>query len=223
MTFDNSIKDFFSIFITPRQTIRRVLSTNSVWNLWAIILSWSILEIAGGLLSDPSLSTGGDWAYLLGLALSMLVMVGLAAAFFYLNAWLVWGSGKMLSGRANFDGVLAAGVWCMAPLVVFAILKVVLLLPVQGYMPLFGEGAITIGLPLWVSAIVGILNYGGLAFGVWGLVSFSRSVAEVQEFKTGVKGFWNVILPWLIIGLIVFLLAMVVAMAIAALKQNGVL
>jgi hypothetical protein len=111
----------------------------------------------------------------------------------------------------------------MAPVVVFEVLKVLLLLPVQGYMPLFGEGAITMGLPMWVSAIVGVVTYGGLVFWLWGLVSFSRAVAEVQEFKTGIKGFWNVVLPWLIIGLVAFLLVMVVALAVAALKTNGVL
>jgi hypothetical protein len=88
---------------SPR--FKRQFGLESLGNYFVLV----ILEIAGGLLSDPSLSAGGDWVYLLGLALSMLVMIGLAAAFFYLNAWLVWGSGKMLAGRAKFDGVLAQG------------------------------------------------------------------------------------------------------------------
>jgi hypothetical protein len=169
---------FFSIWIEPRATIRRIVDTDPTRYVLALA---AIGPALSALVTQWSKAVGANanlsvlWP--VGVVVSVAVEAGFGILFLYINAALFRWSGSLLGGTATNVEVRAALAWSQIPVIASALVLLAALLmgvPIpqmtSGHLPhidpaFFKVMAVTV------------------ALSIWSLVIHLKCLAEVHRFS----------------------------------------
>ncbi len=205
---------FLTIWLHPRATIRRIVSVNPGYGVIALAAIGGITQVlASASRRDvPGLTLG---TALLGAFVGGPVFGVLAL---YVGAWLTRLTGRWwLHGQARPDELRAAFGWASLPHVVSLPLW---LLALAAY----GEALFTEtgGELAGLSPVYLLFTLAVVVLQIWGIVIASAAVAEVQGYRSGWKGFANILLALLlfvaVIAIVFVVLALLVAVGMALLR-----
>jgi hypothetical protein len=204
----DSISPFFSIWIEPRATIRRIVDSDPTRNVLALA---AIGPAINSLISQWSAVINGTahpsvlWP--LWVAFSVAIQAALGILFLYIFAAVFRWSGSLLGGTATSVEVRAALAWSQVPAIVAEIILLFALfagVPMPKMLP--GR------LPLIDPAFYKVMFVEGV-LAIWGLITWLKCVAEVHRFSAW-RAFVAILIPPLIVlvivGLGVFLFASIV-------------
>ena len=184
-------KSIFRSMVDPRGFMRRVLELQKR-STWYIAFFVGVVWLFDRALQyQLGFYCSSKWIVLFS------VIFGVAAGYLYLylTSWILYWTGKIFKGKADFNKVYLAFVWSRMP-VFFVMISWFSLVA------LLHEGAFTnvliyTGLPFIVPSLIWIQ----ILFGFWSFILLFHTVGEVQEFSAWVA-IWNVLLTYLILGII---------------------
>lgn len=198
---------FKSVWISPRETVRRIISENPSLHVTLLVCLYGIGQVLG----RASMKNLGDRAPLeliIPLALILGPLMGLLSLWIFSH--LIRVSGIWLRGIGNREHIKAAMAWGYVP----SVFALVLWIP---ELFLFGVELFTEETPR-IDADPLLWNLLGLflaiegIFTIWSVILISNSIAEVQGFRSAWRGFGNLLLaialflvPLLLIGMVVVL------------------
>jgi hypothetical protein len=188
-----SLSPFLSIWIKPRETIRRIVETNPTQH----VILLAMLAGIGQALDRASSRNTGDTIPLIAI-LGICIILGPIGGIIslYLGGALYRWSGSWLGGKASSEEVRAAFAWSSVPTIFILPLWVLELL-------IFGEEMFTSSTPninanpllLTILLGFGVIE---LVVGLWAFVVFLQSLGEVHGFS-GWRALGAVLLGTLII------------------------
>jgi len=204
----DSISPFFSIWIEPRATIRRLVDSDPTRNVLALA---AIGPAINSLISQWSAVINGTthpsvlWP--LWVAFSVAIQAVFGILFLYIFAAVFRWSGSLLGGIATSVDVRAALAWSQVPAIVAEIILLFALfagVPMPKMLP--GR------LPLIDPAFYKVMVVEGV-LGIWGFIVSLKCVGEVHRFSAW-RAFAAILIPpiivLVIVGLGVFLFASMV-------------
>ena len=204
----DSISPFFSIWIEPRATIRRIVESDPTRNVLALA---AIGPAINSLISQWSAVINGTahpsvlWP--LWVAFSVAIQAALGILFLYIFAAVFRWSGSLLGGTATGVEVRAALAWSQVPAIVAEIILLFALfagVPMPKMLP--GR------LPLIDPAFYKVMVVEGV-LGIWGFIISLKCIGEVHRFSAW-RAFLAILIPpiivLVIVGLGVFLFASIV-------------
>ena len=190
---EQPLSPFLSIWIKPRETIRKIVDTDPTKYVTVL----AMLAGIGQALDRASSRNMGD-------SLPLIALLGLCLIFgpsggsisLYIGGALYRWSGSWLGGQASSEEVRAAIAWSSVPIIFTLPLWIPELL-------LFGEEMFTKATPkLNANPLLGIVLLGFVAVevivGIWAFVVFMKGLGEVQKFSAW-KALGSVILGTLVI------------------------
>ena len=201
----DSISPFFSIWIEPRATIRRLVDSDPTRNVLALA---AIGPAINSLISQWSAVINGTthpsvlWP--LWVAFSVAIQAAFGILFLYIFAAVFRWSGSLLGGTATGAEVRAALAWSQVPAIVAEIILLFALfagVPMPKMLP--GR------LPLIDPAFYKVMVVEGV-LGIWGFIISLKCVGEVHRFSAW-RAFAAILIPpimvLVVVGLGVFLFA----------------
>ena len=204
----DSISPFFSIWIEPRATIRRIVESDPTRNVLALA---AIGPAINSLISQWSAVINGTahpsvlWP--LWVAFSVAIQAAFGILFLYIFAAVFRWSGSLLGGTATGVEVRAALAWSQVPAIVAEIILLFALfagVPMPKMLP--GR------LPLIDPAFYKVMVVEGV-LGIWGFIISLKCIGEVHRFSAW-RAFLAILIPpiivLVIVGLGVFLFASIV-------------
>ena len=204
----DSISPFFSIWIEPRATIRRLVDSDPTRNVLALA---AIGPAINSLISQWSAVINGTthpsvlWP--LWVAFSVAIQAAFGILFLYIFGAVFRWSGNLLGGTATGVDVRAALAWSQVPAIVAEIILLFALfagVPMPKMLP--GR------LPLIDPAFYKVMVVEGV-LGIWGFIISLKCVGEVHRFSAW-RAFAAILIPPIIVlvvvGLGVFLFASIV-------------
>src|SRR6266404_6993065 len=204
----DSISPFFSIWIEPRATIRRLADSDPTRNVLALA---AIGPAINSLISQWSAVINGTahpsvlWPF--WVAFNVAVQAAFGILFLYIFGAVFRWSGSLLGGTATSVEVRAALAWSQVPAIVAEIILLFALfagVPMPKMLP--GR------LPLIDPAFYKVMVVEG-ALGIWGFIISLKCVGEVHRFSAW-RAFVAILIPpiivLVIVGLGVFLFASIV-------------
>jgi len=204
----DSISPFFSIWIEPRATIRRIVDSDPTRNVLALA---AIGPAINSLISQWSAVINGTahpsvlWP--LWVAFSVAIQAAFGILFLYIFAAVFRWSGSLLGGTASSVEVRAALAWSQVPAIVAEIILLFALfagVPMPKMLP--GR------LPLIDPAFYKVMVVEGV-LGIWGFIISLKCIGEVHRFSAW-RAFLAILIPpiivLVIVGLGVFLFASIV-------------
>jgi len=204
----DSISPFFSIWIEPRATIRRIVESDPTRNVLALA---AIGPAINSLISQWSAVINGTahpsvlWP--LWVAFSVAIQAAFGILFLYIFAAVFRWSGSLLGGTATSVEVRAALAWSQVPAIVAEIILLFALfagVPMPKMLP--GR------LPLIDPAFYKVMVVEGV-LGIWGFIISLKCIGEVHRFSAW-RAFLAILIPpiivLVIVGLGVFLFASIV-------------
>ena len=204
----DSISPFFSIWIEPRATIRRIVESDPTRNVLALA---AIGPAINSLISQWSAVINGTahpsvlWP--LWVAFSVAIQAAFGILFLYIFAAVFRWSGSLLGGTATSVEVRAALAWSQVPAIVA---EIILLFAVFAGVPM--PKMLPGRLPLIDPAFYKVMVVEGV-LGIWGFIISLKCIGEVHRFSAW-RAFLAILIPpiivLVIVGLGVFLFASIV-------------
>jgi Yip1 domain len=204
----DSISPFFSIWIEPRATIRRIVDSDPTRLVLALA---AIGPAINSLISQWSAVISGTahpsvlWP--LWVAFSVAVQAVFGILFLYIFGAVFRWSGSLLGGTATSVEVRAALAWSQVPAIVA---EIILLFAMFAGVPM--PKMLPGRLPLIDPAFYKVLVVEGV-LGIWGFIISLKCVGEVHRFSAW-RAFVAILIPpiivLVIVGLGVFLFASIV-------------
>jgi hypothetical protein len=201
---EQSLSPFLSIWIKPRETIRKIVDTDPTKYVTVL----AMLAGIGQALDRSSSRNAGD-------SLPLIAILGICLIFgpiggiisLYIGGALYRWSGSWLGGQASSEEVRAAIAWSSIPTIFILPLWIPELL-------LFGEELFTKSTPrLDANPFLAVILFGFLAIelivGVWAFVILLKSLGEVNKFSA-----WKA-LGSLILGTLVILVPILCIVGVA--------
>lgn len=187
-------KPFKSIWLSPRRTVRQIISTDPT--LHVVLLA--CLSGIGETLDRASMRDLGDRLPLPAI-IAVAVLLGPIGGLIgvWIGAWLVAVTGKWMGGKGTSETVRTALTWASIPSIVASILWIPQLL-------LLREELFTSETPRLESnpgLIVPVLALSlvEIVLAVWSFVLLCNTIAEVQSFGSAWRGLFNLILAGAIV------------------------
>jgi len=204
----DSISPFFSIWIEPRATIRRLVDSDPTRNVLALAAIGpainSLISQWSGVING---TTHPSVLWPLWVAFSVAIQAAFGILFLYIFAAVFRWSGSLLGGIATSVDVRAALAWSQVPAIVAEIILLFALfagVPMPKMLP--GR------LPLIDPAFYKVMVVEGV-LGIWGFIVSLKCVGEVHRFSAW-RAFVAILIPPIIVlvvvGLGVFLFASIV-------------
>jgi MFS family permease len=191
---DLGYRAFKTIWLSPRETIRRIVDVNPEYHVNLLIALGGIAES----LDRASSKNAGDrmpLAAILGMALILGPVGALIGA--WISAHLIRITGNWINGKGEDDEIKAAIGWSTVPTVVGLALWVPLLILLGQEM--FTEETPSIQGNAGVAIVLVAITFGLMLLNIWSFVLLCNCVAEVQGYTSAWKGLGNIILSGLII------------------------
>lgn len=197
---------FKTIWLAPRQTVRRIVDFNPAPHVVALIaivgINKSLDRASGKYLGDKL-----PFPAILAAALLIGPLGGLFSMWVYSH--LIRLSGRLLGGIASREQIKAAMAWATVPTLVVTVLWIPKLL-------LFGDELFRRETPrmderTW--AIGALIGFAGveLVLGVWTVVLMCNTVAEVQGYRSAWRGLGNMTLAGACIVVPIALIAVAIS------------
>ena len=205
MSEPGSFNPWISIWTSPRSTIARIVQENpnrGLWWLCAIYGFSGLLNFFQSMMLGDRLGIGA--IFLLALVFS--VLWGYVS--FSIWSFVVWITGKMLKGRAEYKVVRSAFAWSCVPFVINVILWVILAFMFGQllFMNTTGGYAFTQG----QVAFLFFMIIARIAVGIWSLVIYINALAEVQQYSI-LRAIGNVVLAAILLGVVFWLISFLLA------------
>lgn len=197
---------FKTIWLAPRQTVRRIVDFNPALYVVALI---AIVGINKSLDRASGKYMGDKLPFPAILAAALLI--GPLGGFFsmWVYSHLIRLSGRLLGGIASREQIKAAMAWATVPTLVVTVLWIPKLL-------LFGDELFRRETPrmdesTW--AIGALIGFAGveLVLGVWTVVLMCNTVAEVQGYRSAWRGLGNMTLAGACIVVPIALIAVAIS------------
>lgn len=160
------IYPWLTIWVRPRETMRKILDTNPyrliIWFalLWGVLGSISLLnQLWTHYTHRPEFRT---LPYIL---ISLFGSILIALLVLYLGGWLYKLTGSWIGGKGTFVEIKCAVGWSFYPFIITSILGLLVFA--------------TMGIP-WLTAIFGLLQLAAL---VWSFIIFLFLLAEAHKFS----------------------------------------
>lgn len=190
---------FFSIWVKPKQTIRRIVESCANYKLW-------ILSGVYGLQYMFWISQFFSFTHKIPLwgTIVLAAVLAFPAGYIVINisSWFMWWISKLLGGHAPFKHVRAAFAWSNFPNIINIVIWIVLIIA-------FGNQVFMQGFPGNMPSnveMLPLLRVGVLiqtVIGVWMLVLLVLSLGEVSGYSAWM-GLLNVILSVIIIAVLFY-------------------
>lgn len=203
------INPWLSVWLRPRTTIRYILANNPSYGYWLIVFAYGFVNMLQSFESGKS----GDKIDSLGVILAVSLIIGppIVLLGVYISGWLMQVTGNWLGGRASQMDLRIASVWSYLPLTLAGLMYWPRL-SVSGH-SLFTSEFQDLDISL-LSGDVATIEYMNLGVtviaAIWTIVLASHMVAEVQGFRSSWRGFFNLLLPVMILLVIIVALAMMI-------------
>jgi hypothetical protein len=194
-------KPFKTIWIHPRTTIRRIIAVDPKHHL--ILLA--CLSGVAGTFDRASMRNLGDHIPLAGIIAVACLFGPLGGLLgLWIGSRLIRFTGSWIGGKGMTEHLEAAIAWAAVP----AVFALPLWIP---QILLFGSELFTEEMPrvgtdpvLMIAYIVfGMVEF---ILGIWNFILLCNTVAEVQGFRSAWRGFGNIILAGLLVGIPLFLI-----------------
>ncbi|REK09895.1 MAG: YIP1 family protein [Planctomycetota bacterium] len=194
-----------SIWTQPRATIRQIVDTNPT-NM--VVLLAAIGGISQALDQAAARGLGGmiPMPAVLGVALVFGPILGLISL--YVGGAVLWFSGRLLGGAANYEHVRAALGWSQVPLAFGLVLWIPKFLALG---PKLFDGYIFGLVPVEQNLLIAT-GVAEVVLGIWQLVILINCLAEVHQFSRW-RGLGTLLAAGALIGLAVFIPAMIFFMS----------
>jgi len=202
---------FHTIWRSPRETIRQIVSTDPELHVTLLICLAGISES----LDRASTRNAGDQLSL-GAILAFACILGPLGGLFgvWMYSHLIRFSGEWIGGRGGYDEIKAAIAWASVPNVAGLVIWVALLLLLGREM--FTEETPSLDGQTTSVIVFLILVLAQVALGIWSVVLLCNTIAEVQGYQSAWRGFGNVILAGLLLVVPLLILAVLFVFLIAA-------
>jgi len=200
---------FLTVWLHPRATIRRIVTVDPSYGVVPLAAIGGITQVLASMSRRPGADTS-----LANLLLGAVVggpVFGIFAL--YAGAWLTRLTGRWwLHGQGSPAELRAAFGW--ASLAQVVMLPLWLLATAAFGLSLYTES----GSDLAARSPVYALFAGAVVvLQIWGVVIVSAGIAEVQGYRSGWKGFWNLVLVLLlVVGAAVVVSVVIVGLAALA-------
>lgn len=186
-----------TIWTSPRETIRDVVRENANKGLWILAGLYGFSSLLNGFQSFSFGTMMGVFPILL-LALVLSPIWGYLA----ISAWsyIVFWTGKLFKGSANFQKVRAANLWACVPYIGTDLIWILMTLLFGAYLyispPILYSGQ---------AMIFMVLSLGKVVFSVWALVIYINALSEVQGFSI-LRAIGNILVSFVLVAVILSLL-----------------
>ncbi len=209
-----TLNPLLSIWIKPRTTIQQIVDRgpNELVLILLVSITGLVQNIANGIIYN--------WSIVNIVFVNILITLATIAIFYLGSIVFLW-TGSWLGGQGTYRSIRAAYAWANVPVALGIIIWAVVVLSVPGLAELWvAINQQTAEIPLATSipqlAILVVLGLSIMAFGIWTLVVFVNSLAQVQGFSSAWKGLLNAILGGIIVfipTLIIFIIVVFVVLA----------
>jgi hypothetical protein len=190
----DSLKPFFSLWITPRQTIRRLVDTDPTRYVIGLAMlrgALGRLEIAW--FSALSQRTQPSPLWPVGVAFKVLLGAIIGVIGLYVGAWLVGFFCRILGGVSSAIEMRAALAWSHVPGITAALVSIALVLSGALDPPEFRHSR----LPVMTGSTIELMLVNAVLIG-WGIAVQLNCIGEVNRFSA-----------WRALGAIVLMIASV--------------
>jgi len=204
----DSIAPFFSIWIDPRATIRRIVDSDPTRHVLALAaIGPALFSLFGQWSAALNGTANQSVLWPLFVAFNVAFQAGLGILFLYISGAVFRWSGGLLGGTASRVEMRAALAWSQVPSIVAVIILMLALfagVPMPKVLP---------GRPLQLDAAFYRVLVVAAVLGIWGFVINLKCFGEVHRFSAW-RALSAILIPPLIamvvIGLVVFLFASIV-------------
>ncbi len=193
---------WLSVWTSPRETIREIVKTNPNRSFGWLCALYG-LPTAFSIAQNYSFSAFMPfWAILVA---SFVLCTVIGAIGISITAWLLHFTGQWIGGKGDYRSIRSAVAWSNVPNSVVIIMWLILIGSFGNFLFTHGFehahfGGFETGLIFLVFLIQTIAA-------VWGFIIMLHMLGEVQGFSAWM-GFLNVLIPFCIIGVIVWLLTL---------------
>ncbi len=185
------LNPWFSMLNKPRETIQQIIDEDPRHQVIAVSALGGLLSgIVNNLAKMNALSVRNLIVLVFVIILSPLFgIIGL-----YLGGLVYRITGQWLNGKGTPETIRTAVAWGTIPFIWSSILCFITI-------PLHRLG---ISFPFFI---------GQITFAIWGMIVVSKSLAQVQGFKSAWMGFFNAFLGGLLILVPIFVIVIIIALA----------
>lgn len=205
--FEQNLNPWFSIWVRPRQTIRKIIDNNSKNMVILLAILGGISQTLG---KASSKNLGDDYPLSIIFFIALFIgSIGGVSGLYIVSALLKW-TGKWIGGQGSYDDIITANAWSNVPFIGALILWV-------PQLALFGQEMFTSNTPIIDSNPILLFTYVGfgiigIIIAIWGFIIWLKCLGEAQRFSAW-KALVNlllpgliIILPFFVIGLIIFIM-----------------
>ncbi len=205
---------WLTIWIHPRNTIRRIVAENPNKNLWLLAIVYGFSSLLG---TFQSFSLGSHFSVVAIVLAALIFAIVWGYIIFSIWGWLITWTGKILKGAGDFRDIRASFAWSNVPMVVTDIVWIVTL--------------ITFGAKVFISPgfdnqMLNGASYAILVFSlirvvmsIWSLVICVSALAEVQRFSV-IRAIGNLILAGILIAIIAGIVSYLIMLLIGNPSQS---
>lgn len=203
------INPWLSVWLRPRTTIRYILANNPSYGYWLIVFAYGFVNMLQSFESSKS----GDKIDSLGAILAASLIIGPPVVLLgvFISGWLLKVTGNWLKGKGSQLDLRIVSLWSYLPLTLAGLMYWPRL-SASGH-DLFTSRFQDLGVSHLTGNIAAI-EYTNLAVtiiaAIWTIVLASHMVAEVQGFRSSWRGFFNLLLPAIILFVIILALAFII-------------
>lgn len=198
---------WLSIWMSPRETIARVVSENPNRSIWWLAFIYGFSSLLN-LFQSMTLGKGmGVWGILI-LAVILAAIYGYVS--FSIWSWVVTWTGKLFKGQGTYKTIRASYAWSCVPLILNIPLWLLMV-------ALFGH-QLFLNLPDayllsgWKVFVLFVVLIAKVILAIWSLVIYINALAEVQKYSV-VRSILNMLVAGIVLGIIFFVLWSLLAFA----------
>lgn len=208
MNKELGINPWLSIWVKPRQTIRKLASYNTNYRLVTLCAIYGfqyMLQAAQFL----SLGRASSLLMILILALVLCIPVGYIV-FNVTSAFLFW-VGKLIKGKGTYKQIRAATYWSAVPSTVSILVWAFLMVTYGNSLFITGYEKEVVGGAAIINIVAGVSQ---IVLGIWAIVIFLHALGEMQGFSA-----WMALLNAFLASLSVFIVVFMLTWGISAITQ----
>lgn len=174
----SSMQPWLQIFTRPREVAKQICALTPNKGLLAISAVYGFF-----VLIETMQNIGAGLQYKLEAILLFALVLAIPIGYLSLSfsAWMLWWTGKLIKGQANFVTIRSALTWSKIPELVALIgwFVMIAVYGLQVFVPAFIDKSYTFN-QFSLPTTVMVLQIG---FTLWGFIALLQTLAEVQKFS----------------------------------------
>jgi hypothetical protein len=194
--------NWFTIWVSPRLTIRRIIAENPNRSLWTLATIYGFSSLLG---TFQSFSLGSVLGMVPLFILALVIAPIWGYILFAIWSWMVSWTGRWLKGIGDFQTVRAAYSWSCVPILASDLIWIAMMVvfgSVLFSVPAGGQAILPQGQAILLLALL----FGKVILSIWSLVIYLNALAEVQGFSI-LRAIGNVVIAGVLLAIIVGILS----------------